>query len=178
SAPVTISGINAPAPVSITGGEYSIDGAAYSGTPGTIRNNQQVRIRVQSASQPSGQVSASLTIGGISGSFTVQTAASNSSDRVEAEAATATGGASTVADGAASSGQAVLVGSAGFGISITESLDARALILAYRSDAAAALEVTLNGVAAGTFALQATAGAYATSGILVAVTAGDVIAIA
>src|SRR6185295_5893207 len=68
SAPVTISGINAPAPVSITGGEYSIDGAAYSGTPGTIRNNQQVRIRVQSASQPSGQVSASLTIGGISGS--------------------------------------------------------------------------------------------------------------
>lgn len=178
SAPVTISGINAPAAVSITGGEYSIGGAAYSGSPGTISNNQQVRIRVQSSSSSSGQVSASLTIGGVSGTFTVQTAASNASDRVEAEAATPAGGASTVADSAASNGEAVLVGSAGFGISIAESLDARALILAYRSDAAGTLEVTVDGTAAGTFALQNTAGVFATSSLVVAVSAGDVIAIA
>lgn len=177
SAPVTISGINAPAPASITGGEYSIDGAAYSGSPGTITNNQQVRIRVQSSSASSGQASASLTIGGVSGTFTVHTAESNASDRVEAEAATPAGGASTVTDGAASNGEAVLVGSAGFGISIAESLDARALILAYRSDAAGTLEVTVNGAAAGAFTLQTTAGVYATSSLAVAVSADDVVAI-
>lgn len=177
SAPVTISGINAPAPVSITGGEYSINGAAYSGSPGTISNNQQVRIRVQSSSSPSGQASATLSIGGVSGTFMVQTAASNSSDRVEAEAATATGGASTVADAAASNGEAVSVGAASRGISVAESQDARALILAYRTDTAGTLEVTVNATAAGTFALTATTGVYATASLEVSLNAGDVIAI-
>ena len=85
---VTISGINVPAPLSITGGEYSIDGKAYRDTPGEIKNNQKVRIRVRSSSESSGEVSATLTIGGVSGTFTVRTV--NSTGRVEAEAASAT----------------------------------------------------------------------------------------
>ena len=168
SEPVTISGINFPAQLSIAGGEYSIDGHPYRASPGVIKNNQQVRIRVQSASESSGQVSATLTIGGVSGTFTVKTV--NFSGRVEAEAASPTGGASTLADAAASNGKAVFVGSAGLGISIAESLDAKALILAYRTDIAGTLAVTVNGDDAGKFTLRPTAGAYATSSVVVSVT--------
>jgi hypothetical protein len=45
---VTVTGINLPSPVSITGGEYSIDGRAYRSTPGTVRLDQKVRLRVRS----------------------------------------------------------------------------------------------------------------------------------
>ena len=176
SEPVTIAGINLPTPLSITGGEYSIDGGAYRGTPGVIRNNQQVRVRVQSSAESSGEVSATLTIGGVSGTFTVKTV--NFTGRVEAESATPIGGASTLADAAASKGKAVFVGSAGLGISIAESLDAKALILAYRGDSIASLEAKVNGVSAGSFTLRPTAGAYATASVVVTVHAGDVIAIA
>ena len=176
SEPVTISGINLPAQLSIAGGEYSIDGHAYRDHPGTIMNLQKVRIRVRSSSESSGEVSATLNIGGVSGTFTVKTV--NFSGRVEAEAANPIGGASTVADGAASKGKAVFVGSAGQGISVAESLDAKALILAYRADTAGTLEAKVNGASAGKFTLRPTAGAYATSSLLVSVRAGDVIAIA
>jgi sugar lactone lactonase YvrE len=175
SEPVTITGINIPAQLSITGGEYSIDGKAYRDSPGVIKNDQQVRIRVQSSAESSGEVSATLTIGGVSGTFTVKTV--NFTGRVEAEAASPVGGATTVADAAASKGKAVYVGAAGLGISIAESLDAKALIVAYRTDTAGTLAVTVNGGDAGKLTLRPTAGAYATSSVVVSVTAGDVVAI-
>jgi sugar lactone lactonase YvrE len=176
SAPVTITGINIPAQLSIIGGEYSIDGDRYRHTPGVIKNNQQVRIRVQSSAESSGEVSATLTIGSVSGTFKVKTL--NFSGRVEAEAASPIGGASTVSEAAASKGKAVFAGSAGLGISIAESLDAKALILAYRTDKAGTLEAKVNGASAGKFTLRPTAGAYATSSVVVTVHAGDVVAIA
>ncbi|HET7811752.1 MAG TPA: hypothetical protein VFL16_14375 [Steroidobacteraceae bacterium] len=172
---VTISGINAAAPVSVSGGEYSIDGQAYGSNAGQISNNQKVRIRVQSSGDSLGEVTATLTIGGVSGSFKVTT--SETAARVEAEAATATAGANTVDDAGASGGKAVFAGSAGLGISIAESQDARVLFLAYRADSAGALEATVNGSAAGSFALRATAGAYALASLVTSVSAGDVIAI-
>jgi sugar lactone lactonase YvrE len=175
SEPVTVTGINIPAPLSITGGEYSIDGKAYRRNPGTIKVNQQVRIRVLSSSESSGEVSATLTIGGVSGTFTVKTA--NFTGRVEAEAASLIGGASTVADAAASKGKTVFVGSAGRGISTNDSVDARALIIAYRTDIAGTLEAKVNGASAGKFTLRPTAGAYATASVVVAAHEGDVIAI-
>src|SRR5687768_6056716 len=73
SEPVTITGINVPAQLSITGGEYSIEGRPYRDGPGTVLNDQQVRIRVRSSSESSGDVSATLTIGGVSGTFAVKT---------------------------------------------------------------------------------------------------------
>jgi hypothetical protein len=172
---VTISGIIVPSPVSITGGEYSIDGHAYRDAPAQIRNDQQVRVRVRSSAESSGEVSATLTIGGVSGTFTVRTI--NFTGRVEAEAANLVGGASTVADGAASKGKAVSVGSAGLGISTSDSVNARTLILAYRSDATATLDATVNGSFVGKFTLRPAAGAYATSSLIATVSAGDIIAI-
>jgi len=176
SEPVTITGINLPTPLSIAGGEYSIDGKAYRGNPGVIGNNQRVRIRVRSSAESSGEVTATLTIGDVTGTFTVRTA--NFTGRVEAESATKVGGASTVADAAASEGEAVFVGSAGLGISTSDSVEARAVILAYRTDTAGTLDATVNGVAAGRFTLRPTAGAYATASVVVTVDADDVVAIA
>jgi hypothetical protein len=176
SEPATISGINVPAQLSISGGEYSIDGHPYRDGPGVVLNDQRVRVRVRSSSESSGEVSATLTVGGVTGTFTVKTV--NFTGRVEAEDASPIGGASTIADAAASKGKAVFVGSAGLGISVTESLDAKALILAYRTDTAGTLETRVNGVSAGNLTLRPTAGAYATASVVVTVHAGDVIAIA
>ncbi len=172
---VTITGITYQAPVSITGGEYSIDGGAYVDSAGTVGKQQKVRVRVRSSAASSGEVTATLTVGDVSGTFTVKTA--NFTGRVEAEDASPVGGASTVADSAASGGEAVYVGSSGLGISIAESLDAQALIVAYRTDTAAALAVTVNGADAGNLTLRPTAGGYATSSVVASVSAGDAVAI-
>ena len=173
---VTISGINIPATLSITGGEYSIDGRGYRANPGAIKAGQKIRIRVRSSTESSGEATATLTIGGVSGTFSVKTV--NFTGRVEAEAASPIGGASTVAESAASNGKTVFVGSAGLGISTDDSVDAKALILAYRTDTAGTLEAKVNGASAGQFTLRPTAGAYATASVVVSVHAGDVIAIA
>ncbi len=45
SAPVTITGIDSPAPVSVTNGVYSINGGAFVSAPGTVSNNNTVRVR-------------------------------------------------------------------------------------------------------------------------------------
>jgi hypothetical protein len=72
---ITIAGITAAAAVSITGGEYSIDGGAFTASAGTVTNNQRIRIRVSSSAQFSSPVSATLTVGGVSGAFTATTQA-------------------------------------------------------------------------------------------------------
>jgi hypothetical protein len=70
---VTIAGINANAAVSITGGEYSIAGGAFTSTAGTIANNQSVRVRVTSSAQFATAVSAVFTVGGVSATFSATT---------------------------------------------------------------------------------------------------------
>ncbi|MBC6907425.1 hypothetical protein DWB84_18475 [Saccharophagus sp. K07] len=73
SAPVTITGIDGPAPVSITGGEFKIDNGAFTSTPTTIRNGQSIQVKVQSPIKAEQTATAILTIGGIEASFTVTT---------------------------------------------------------------------------------------------------------
>jgi hypothetical protein len=175
SDPATITGINLPAKIFVDGGEYSIDGDAYRDHPGVIRAGQEIRMRVRSSAESSGTVSATVTIGGVGGTFTVKT--QNFTGRVEAEDANALGGASIVGDTAASKGKAVSLGSAGLGVSITETLDAKTLIVSYRADAAATLETKVNGAAAGVITLKPTAGAYATASVVVTVHGGDAISI-
>lgn len=72
---VVVTGINAPTPISVTGGEYSINGAAFTSAPGMVNNAQSVRVRVTSSSQHSTASTVSLNVGGVSGSFTAVTAA-------------------------------------------------------------------------------------------------------
>jgi len=75
SSEILITGINASASVSITGGEYSIDGDGFRSAAGTVTNNQTIRVRLTPSSEFSTSTSAVLTVGGVSATFTVTTEA-------------------------------------------------------------------------------------------------------
>ncbi|WP_185230982.1 hypothetical protein [Teredinibacter franksiae] len=72
---VTISGMNAAASVSVTGGEYAIGSGAYGSSNGSISNGQAVKVRATAAAEFATGQTVSLTIGGVTGEFTVTTAA-------------------------------------------------------------------------------------------------------
>ena len=75
SGAVTISGINAATDVSIAGGEYSIAGGAYTSGAGTVSNGEAITVRVTTAADYDTETSATLTVGGVSGNFSVTTLA-------------------------------------------------------------------------------------------------------
>jgi hypothetical protein len=79
SDPITVTGITAAAPISITGGEYRINGGSFVASGGTVNNNDQVTVRVISA-MPGFSTSATLNIGGVTASFMVTTLADTAPD--------------------------------------------------------------------------------------------------
>lgn len=70
---VTIWGLNTVAPISITNGEYSIDGGPFTDVASTINNDQTVAIKVMSAATSEVETQAVVTIGGAVKSFSVIT---------------------------------------------------------------------------------------------------------
>jgi len=70
---ITISGINTAATISITGGTYSINGGTYTSAPGTVNNGNTVTVRQTSSSSYLTTTSTTLTIGGVSDTFSVTT---------------------------------------------------------------------------------------------------------
>ena len=73
SDPIVISGIDTSVPVTITGGEYSISGGPFTAAPGTVSNNQTIKVRVTASPQFSTPLTAVLTVGGVTASFIVTT---------------------------------------------------------------------------------------------------------
>jgi hypothetical protein len=73
SDPVTITGINSAATISISGGIYSVNNGAFTGAKGTVRNNSLVRVKVKSSINYNTSKTASVAVGGAHGSFTVTT---------------------------------------------------------------------------------------------------------
>ena len=80
SSSVTVSGINAPAAVSISsGGEYAVstDGGAtwggWNSAPDTVAYNNRVKLRQSSSPNPGVTTTVTLTMGGVSGAFVVTT---------------------------------------------------------------------------------------------------------
>ena len=71
---ITVSGINSPAAISITGGSYSINGGAFTAVAGTVTNGQTVAVQHTSSAANSTVTTTTLTIGGVSASFTSTTA--------------------------------------------------------------------------------------------------------
>lgn len=74
SAAVTITGINAPAPVSVTGGEYQIrnpDGssAAFTSAAGVVQAGQSIRVRHVTPLAAGAVTDTVLTVGGVSDTF-------------------------------------------------------------------------------------------------------------
>jgi hypothetical protein len=74
---ITVSGINSNAAISITGGTYSINGGGYTSSPGTVANTDTVTVRATSSGSFSTTVNAVLTIGGVSDTYSVTTAAAD-----------------------------------------------------------------------------------------------------
>lgn len=76
---ITVTGIDgspATTAISVSGGEYSVNGGAYTSTAGTVQFNDTVTVRHTSAADYETSASTVLTIGGISDTFTTTTAAS------------------------------------------------------------------------------------------------------
>jgi hypothetical protein len=72
---VLITGIDASLPISIVGGEFSIDGGAFIATAGTLANGQTVTLRLTAAPTYGSMKTALLTIGAAEAGFSVTTQA-------------------------------------------------------------------------------------------------------
>lgn len=80
SAPVTITGIGATAPVTVAGGTYSVGcNGPFVSVPGTIADGQTVCVRHVSSATPGSTANTVLAVGAAADTFTSTTAASNSS---------------------------------------------------------------------------------------------------
>lgn len=76
SAPVTITGISDEAPITVTGGKYSIGCAGkYTSSSGTLRDGDRVCVRHTSADADSTATHTTLRVAGVSDTFTSTTAA-------------------------------------------------------------------------------------------------------
>ncbi|HEY6922165.1 MAG TPA: hypothetical protein VI653_01760 [Steroidobacteraceae bacterium] len=73
---ITVASTDVPAPISVSaGGQYSINGGAFTSVPGVISPGAQVQVQLTAATGYSTSDSAVLTIGGVSSTFTVTTGA-------------------------------------------------------------------------------------------------------
>lgn len=70
---VTVTGITAAAPISISGGEYRIGDGNFTASPGTVGNGLTVTVRQSSSDSFGTAKTATLTIGGFSAPFQVTT---------------------------------------------------------------------------------------------------------
>jgi hypothetical protein len=73
SAPVTITGISTEVPISVTGGEYSINDGTFASSAGTVNNNDIVKVHHTSSSTNNTSVDTVLTVSTISDTFTSTT---------------------------------------------------------------------------------------------------------
>jgi hypothetical protein len=73
SNPITVTGITTPAVISITGGQYSINGGAFTSAAGTVQPGDQVSVQMSAPSTYGATTTSTLTIDGVSTSFSVTT---------------------------------------------------------------------------------------------------------
>jgi YD repeat-containing protein len=71
---IAVAGITAAANISVTGGDYSLNGGAFTTASGTVLNNDFVLLRQQSSAAYATTTGATLTIGAASAVFNVTTA--------------------------------------------------------------------------------------------------------
>jgi uncharacterized protein (DUF1330 family) len=70
---VTAYGIRAPAAISVTGGEYSVNGGPFTAVAGAVSNRDRVVVGVVAPATTASTASAVLTIGGVAATFDVTT---------------------------------------------------------------------------------------------------------
>lgn len=74
---ITVTGIDAPASISISGGggQYQVNDGPWTSASGTVNQNDVVRLKMTAASTFSTTVSTTLTIGGVSDTWSITTKA-------------------------------------------------------------------------------------------------------
>jgi len=70
---ITVSGINAAVPVSITGGEYAIDNGDFTSAATIVSAGQTIVVRAMAAPTPDSIIDVVLTIGGVKGTYSIIT---------------------------------------------------------------------------------------------------------
>ncbi len=70
---ITVSGIQTPIAISVTGGTYSINGGAYTSESGMVSNDDTVTVKVKSSALTHTKTEATLVIGTITDTFSVTT---------------------------------------------------------------------------------------------------------
>lgn len=70
---VTVKGIDMPAPIKISGGEYQINGGLWTSSPGYVNNGQLVAVRHQAAITLGTSTKTSVNIGGVNAAFSSTT---------------------------------------------------------------------------------------------------------
>jgi hypothetical protein len=80
STAITPTGFDAPAPISIVNGDYSLDGGAFTSSAGTINPGDTVTVRTTSSATFDTAHSALLDINGVDAAFTVYTRAATTPD--------------------------------------------------------------------------------------------------
>lgn len=73
SSVVTLRGFNVPLNITISGGEYAVNGGAFTASAGTVNSFDSVQVRLTSSGSFSTKVSAMVTVGGVSAPFEVTT---------------------------------------------------------------------------------------------------------
>jgi hypothetical protein len=73
SNPITVTGITTPAVISVTGGQYSINGGAFTSAAGTVKPGDQVSVQMTAPSTYGTTTASTLTIDGVSTNFSVTT---------------------------------------------------------------------------------------------------------
>jgi hypothetical protein len=66
---ITISGINAPAAVTVRGGSYRVNNGDYISAPGSVENGDTLQVRHTSGNRARASVLTILTVGGVRGEF-------------------------------------------------------------------------------------------------------------
>lgn len=70
---ITVSGIDDAVPITITGGEYSINGGAFTSAEGSVTNGQTITVKAVALAGTELTQNAEVDIGGVSGTYAVTT---------------------------------------------------------------------------------------------------------
>lgn len=72
---ITLTGLTAAANISVTNGEYQVNGGSFVSTPGTVNNGDTIAVRHISSASFLTQVTTTLTVGTVQGTFNTTTVA-------------------------------------------------------------------------------------------------------
>lgn len=171
---ITVTGSTSSPTISISGGSYAINGGAYTSASGTVSNGNTVTVRQTSSASYGTLTAATLTIGGVVGTFNVTTLpsvtlSSNSvvSLTVKTAVTASNGGAVGIPAGTGSTGSTISLPMPGGGGAATEvqvSINNKALRVAAiaANTVLTVITATVNGVS--TQLLSLTSGAVRVTG--------------